>query len=178
MTELSLGRRLAVAAAGVACAAVLLRTQVGSSLITRGDDLARAGDVTGAVRAYTRATQFDSHSAAASDRLAFTLLMRRGRGDAARAFAIAGATLQVAPGDAALHADRGFAAERLGRWRDAERAFAAAADAARDPRYAHLAARMAQHSDDPAATRLHLHAALAIDPRYAPARAALHGLGG
>lgn len=171
-------RRVAVAAVSLGCAAVLFRGDVASALITRGDDVLRAGDVDGAVRAYTRAVRFDASSAAAADRLAFFLLVRRNAGDAARAYAVADGALTALPSEPVLLADRAFAAQRLGRWRGAEHDFAAAARIAHDARYAHLAARMALRVHDRTASREHLRRALAIDAAYAPARALLARLGG
>jgi regulator of sirC expression with transglutaminase-like and TPR domain len=124
-----------------------------------------------------RATRLDAASAVAADRLAFFLIVRRSAGDAARAYAIADAALAAVPNEPALLADRAFAAQRLGRWRAAERDFAGAAHHARDPRYAHLAARMALNVRDRAAASRHLHEALALEATYAPARALLARLG-
>ena len=170
-------RRIAVAVFSLTCAAVLFRGNVASALVTRGDDVLRAGDVDGAVRAYVRATQLDAGSAVAADRLAFFLLVRRNAGDAARAYAVADAALAAVPNEPALLADRAFAAQRLGRWRSAERDFFAAARTGHDPRYAHFAARMALRANDRAASRAHLRTALALDAAYAPARALLARLG-
>jgi tetratricopeptide (TPR) repeat protein len=174
MTVVPRLRRFGIAIAAVTLAAVLFKAQVASALVTRGDDLLRAGDVAGAVRCYSRATALDRASAVAADRLAFYLLVRRAEGDAATAFAVANRALGASPDDAALLADRALAAQRLRGWRDAERDFARAARAAHDPRYAHLAARMAERVHDRGAVRAHLLAALALDPAYGPARHALN----
>ncbi len=166
-------RRLAIAFAALALSALLFRTPVAQGLVTRGDDLYRAGDVSGAVGAYERALWLDPESAVAADRLAFLLLLRRAPGDAARAFAVADHALRSHSSDPALLADRGFSAARAARWRIAERDFAGAAIAAHDPRYAHLAARMAMRSGERERVRDDLRTALALDATYQPARALL-----
>jgi tetratricopeptide (TPR) repeat protein len=173
VTVLSRSRRVALALASLGLAAVLFRSEIATSLVTRGDDLLRAGDVDGAVRAYGRAVRLDARSAVAADRLAFFLLVRRANGDAARAYIVAADALRVVPDDPALLADRGFAAQRLARWRDAERDFLRAARLAHDPRYAHLAARDAARRGDARRARADLRFALALDQHYAPARALL-----
>jgi tetratricopeptide (TPR) repeat protein len=173
MMTISPLRRFGVALASLVCAAVLFRSNVASSLVTRGDDVLRAGDAGAAIRYYGRAVRVDFRSAVAADRLAFALLTRRQAGDAARAQDAADGALSATPRDPALLADRAFAARQLSRWLEAERDFAAAASLARDPRYAHLAAQMARRAGDRDSERAHLKAALAIDAAYAPARALL-----
>jgi tetratricopeptide (TPR) repeat protein len=177
MRPLSSVRRSAIAACSLAVAAVLFHGSVASALVTRGDDLMRSGDVDGAVRAYERAIQLDRGSAIAADRLAFYLLLRRKAGDAAAAFAVADAALEAFPGNSALHADRALAAARLARWHLAERDFVFAARADRDPRFAHLAARMAWRAHLSGLERADLELAVSLDRDYAPARALL-GSGG
>ena len=176
MTDIPTQRRLLIVLVSLSCAAILFRAQVASALITRGDDRLRTADVDGAIRSYNRAVVIDESSSVAADRLAFTLLLRRRNGDAARAYDVARAALQRKPGDSTLLIDRAFAAQRLGNWRAAERDFQTAADAAHDPRYAHLAARMALQRRDRSAARFDLRVALRVDHRYAPARAMLAAL--
>lgn len=176
MRRLTRPRRLGLAIVSCALATLLFRGTVASALVTRGDDLLRAGDLDGAGRAYQHAIGIDGRSALAADRLAFALLMRRRTGDARRAAAIAERALREAPGDPALLADRAFAEQRLARFSDAARDFVAAARAGRDPRYAHLAARMAERAHDPRTARADLRLALALDARYQPARVLLRRL--
>jgi tetratricopeptide (TPR) repeat protein len=166
-------RRIALALISLLCAALLFRGNVALALVARGDDLLGSGDLDGAARSYGRAIFFDRGAIVAADRLAFALWLRRRPGDARRGFDVASHALEYAPHNVVLLADRGFAAQRLGRWRDAESSFAAAAAIGHDPRYAHLAAHMARRAGDRAAERRHLRAALAIDRAYAPARALL-----
>lgn len=176
MTDIPLGRRVAIALVTLMLAAGLFRGQLATALVTRGDDASRNGDRTGAVRYYHRAFAIDSGSSRAADRLAFSLAMRRGRGDAQAAIDVATAALVRQPDDAALLADRGLAEQRLGRWRDAERDFAHAAVAGRDARYDHLAGRIALRLGDRVGARRFFRLALGRDPAFGPARVALAGL--
>ena len=173
MREISPIRRGAIALVSLTIAALLFRANIATAMVTRGDDLARAGNADRAIAFYRRALALDAGSPVAGDRLAFALVMRGASGDEPAAYRITDALLRTGPHDPSLLADRAFAAQRLRRWRDAERSFAEASRIARDPRYAHLAARMALRAHDPRAARRHLRDALALDPGYAPARAAL-----
>ncbi|MGD0473594.1 MAG: hypothetical protein ABSB70_10280 [Candidatus Velthaea sp.] len=173
MSAIPLGRRFAIAAVALSLAGGLFHGQLASALITRGDDALRAGDRVAAVRYYARALTLDPQSARAADRLAFYLAMRRQPGDAQAAIGVATNALARTLDDAALLADRGLAEQRLGRWRAAEHDFAAAGRAGRDPRYDHLAGRVAWRLGDVRDARRFFSVALVHDPAFAPARAAL-----
>jgi Flp pilus assembly protein TadD len=177
MTMIPPIRRVALAAVALAVSALLFHGTIASALVTRGDDLLRAGSTGSAIDAYARAVTWDPYSPVGPDRLAFALVLRRAPGDAKRAYVVADRALRTIPDDTTLHVDRGFAASRLTRWGDAERDFAWAARRAHDPRYAHLAARMAEREHETLREREDLHVALALDGRYAPARALLRRLG-
>lgn len=148
MRPLTPPRRVVVAAVSLCCCALLFRGNVATALVSRGDALLTSGDLSGAVRIYGRALRIAGNDADAADRLAFAFLLRRGPGDALRAYAAASTGLEAAPQDGRLWVDRGFASQRLSRWRDAEAAFLNAAAMTRDARYARLAARMASRAGD------------------------------
>ena len=168
-----LWRRAAIALVSLTLGRFLFAGQVADALVTRGDDAARGADPSAAVRYYRRALAFDAHSGSAADRLAFALDLRRTPGDARAAVDVASAALLGRPHDPALLADRAWAEETLRRWSSAEHDFARAATAGRDPRYAHLAARIAlAHGRRRDAAAL-FHQALGYDRHFEPARAAL-----
>jgi tetratricopeptide (TPR) repeat protein len=173
MTVIPLGRRAAIAAVALVLAGGLFHAQLAAAVLTRGDDALRIGDRAAAVRYYARALALDPHSSRAADRLAFYLAMRHRPGDTQAAIAVATTALARVPNDADLLADRGFAESRLGRWRVAESDFARAGIAGRDPRYDHLAGRVALRLGDVAGARRFFAAALIADPAFDPARAAL-----
>jgi tetratricopeptide (TPR) repeat protein len=143
------------------------------ALVTRGDDAQRSGDAAGSLRYYRRALVVDPGSAQAADRLAFALVAGRSAADSRAAIEIATAALRTSPNDTALLADRGLAEQHLGRWAQAERDFGVAGLVGHDPRYDHLAGRVALRRHDRAAARRYFARALAADPAFAPARAAL-----
>jgi len=176
VNALSVPRRIAIAVVSLGLAAIAFHGNVADALVTRGDERLGSGDIDGALRSYDRALHIDPRSAVAADRFAFFLLLRREPGDAERALQVTSDALRGAPRSTELLVDRGLAAARLGRWGSALRAFGAAAAVSRDPRFAHLAARMATHLRDLAAVRRYLNEALRFDPRYGPARAALRKL--
>ncbi len=176
MSAIPLGRRIAIAAVALIVAGVCFHGQMASALVTRGDDALRSGDQAAAMRYYYRALAIDPPSPTAADRIAFYLGTRHQPGDAQAAIEVATHALGWVPDDAALLADRGLSEQRLGRWRAAERDFGRAGAAGRDPRYDHLAGRVALRLGDVAEARRFFARALADDPAFDPARAALAAL--
>jgi tetratricopeptide (TPR) repeat protein len=170
VTVIPRARRLVCAALALASAALLFRGPLADALVTRGDDLLRAGDTAAALRVYARAVAVDPRASVAADRLAFFLALRHDRADALRAITVANAALQqtAAP---ELFADRAFAEMQLQRWRSAAHDFGTAGLLARDARYDHLAGRMALRTGDRVAARAYANQAVATDPGFAPARA-------
>ena len=77
MNPIPLWRRFAIAGVALVLAGGLFRGQLGTALVTRGDDAVRNGDRTGAVRYYTRALAIDPHSLRAADRLVGDVLETR-----------------------------------------------------------------------------------------------------
>lgn len=169
-------RKALVAASALAIAAVLFRAPIAAALVARGDELLAAAEPRGALSAYRRALTLDPGSGVAADRLAFWLLDVPDRGNALRALAVVDAAIAHGARSAELYADRGLAAARLRRWDAAEADLRHAALLARDPRYAHLSARMAERAGDRARVRSDLAIALELDPRYAPSRALLRAV--
>jgi len=165
-----------LAVGALAVAFFLFHDQLAAAVVTRGDDALRTGDVDTAIRLYIRATQLDSRSSVAADRLAFHLALQHDRSKAQLAVSVATRALREAPFEPALFADRAFAELQQRAWRGAERDFDRAGRLAHDARYEHFAARMALRSGDREAAKRYARLALADDPAFAPARALLRYL--
>lgn len=169
-------RRLLLAGLALGIAFALFRGQLGAAVVTRGDDVLRAGDVAGAIRLYERASRLDPGSIIAADRLAFHLALRHDGAGAQQAIAVANRALVAGGPAAGLFVDRAFAELQLQHWRAAESDFARAGGLAHDARYEHFAARMALRSADRAAARRYELTALADAPGFPPARTLLAAL--
>jgi tetratricopeptide (TPR) repeat protein len=138
-----LPRRVFCAVFALCVAFALLRSPLAESIVTRGDDALRAGDVATAVRSYRKALTLDPGSLVAADRLAFQLALRHRSADAQAAVRIASQALRLHPGSVPLLADRAFAHLQLHHWSAAQADFQSAGTLAADPRYRSLAAQLA-----------------------------------
>jgi tetratricopeptide (TPR) repeat protein len=169
-------RRLLLAGLTLALAFVLFHGQLAAAVVTRGDDALRGGDLSTALRLYSRAVALDPHSPVAADRLAFHLALRHDRQNARAAVAVASRALSINASEPGLFVDRAFAEVQLRDWHASERDFDRAGALAHDPRYEHFAGRMALRSGDRLAAKRYARRALVDDPAFAPARAMLRSL--
>lgn len=176
MTALAPVRRASCAAISIAIAALLFHGPLAASVVTRGDDALRGGDLATALRSYRKALMLDPSSAIAADRLAFHLALVHSPVAAASAIAIASDALRLHPRDSSLLADRGFGELQLRAWRAARADFTRAGSLGNDARYDYLAARLALRLADLAGARSAAARAEHDDPAFVPARSLLASL--
>lgn len=151
---------------------MLLRGQISSALVVRGDDYDVRGQMQDATRMYKRAIAFDSSNEIAVDRLCFKEAITHRPALVTDAIENATRYLQWHPRSVSIRADRALANEIAKRYSDAERDFEAAAQddhQARTYTFAGFAALRAGHRNHAAAL---FSRAEAIDPAFVPA---LHG---
>jgi tetratricopeptide (TPR) repeat protein len=170
---MSLGRRVAVVVTALVVAAVVLRPQLSSALLTRGDTLAYWGYRQEARRAYERALAFDASNGAAADRLVFDSAVSGDRDAIGEGVAAATRFLALQPHDAAVLMDRAFCYQHLGAYELAADDFYSAGVIARDARALMFAALDKRRLRDDVGSRRLLREAVAVDPRFVPAARAL-----
>lgn len=170
---MSLTRRTVLVLIAVAISAVLLRAQISSALLTRGDTFAFYGAQSDARDAYARALLLDRDNAVAADRLVFALAFSKRRTNVERAVTIASRFLSSHPNDVKLLMDRALSLQHLGRLTQARADFVRAGLLARDPRALFFGALDASRTRDIAGMQRLLRMAVAFDPGFVPARRAL-----
>jgi tetratricopeptide (TPR) repeat protein len=170
---LTRARRMAVAAAALALATCLFRSQVASALVVRGDDFLYRNDAPAAQTRYERALALNGSDATAIDRIAFLGMQQRTRRSLRRAVAVASSYLTSHPNDAVILADRGLCYLIARDYALARPDFERAAAILRDPRYFTFAGWAAWRAHDPQRARRLWADALSIDNKFSPARAAL-----
>ena len=170
--ELSLPRRLLVAAIGLGLAALLFRSAIADGLVTRGDELLVAASLERAQVYYARALRIDA-SPIAAERFAFAGLMRHTRSALRDAIGVANGALDRMPGDTALLVDRALARIALGEYGaaclDFQRLGAATGNAA----YYEFAAQAARRAGARNTARRLFERVLRLNPHFAAARRAL-----
>ncbi len=170
------GRRCGLVAVAIALATMLLRPQISSALVTRGDDLSYSGDPTRSREMYARALLADPRNRIAADRYAFSAMMSHQMPLLLVAIAELDRALAREPHDLALRMDRGLCEQAAHRFPDAVRDFAYVGRRAHDPRALTFAALDVESADRRRA-RAYLIEAASFHPRFAPAVRDLHRLG-
>jgi tetratricopeptide (TPR) repeat protein len=163
-------RRLALTLLAATIAAVLLRTQLSSALVTRGDALAYWGLQDAARSAYEKALFFDPRNGVATDRFGFSASMTRDSSVLRRCVSVASRYLTKAPGDAAVLMDRALCFQHQRSLGPAIRDFCRAGKASRDARAYMFAALDERALHRSAEARQLLEEALAVNPQFLPAR--------
>ena len=169
-------RKGSVAMLAVALAAMLLRPQLSSALVSRGDDLAYAGNAVRARAMYRRARAFDRSNGIAEDRLIFAELMTHDRSRIRIAVADASVYLSRVPSDVTIRMDRALGYQMLKAYDAASRDFARVGEATRDARSLTFAGIDALHAGKEERARVWLLEALRLAPRDEPARRALRSV--
>ncbi len=171
--EFSRCRRFAVAFAAIACAAVLLRTQIAEAMVIRGDDCLYRGQTLRALEHYRRAVTIAPLLEAAADRYVFLSVQMHTPASLASGISVANAYLSVRSSDAALLSDRALCYLHERRYELAQADFERAARASASATSYVFAGWAAERSGSANTARLLWKAALRIDPRNVSALAAL-----
>ncbi len=162
-------RRAAVAFVGIALSALLLRPQISSALVVRGDDLNYRGNAESARRLWQRAISWDANDREAVDRLCFSEIMSHSPEMLAKSVATATAYLARHRDDSIVLADRALAFELLKKFSLAEADFSRAGKLTRDPQTLTFGGFAALHAGDRIAARRLFTEATRVDARYVPA---------
>jgi len=159
-------RKVAVVGCALTISAMVLRPQVSSALVTRGDDLAYRGDAARARMMYARALALDTNNLAALDRFAFSAMMSHDRLQVSLAIPLLNPVLARHPSEVNLRLDRALCEQALNRRADAARDFEYIGLRTRDARALTFAAL---DTNDRTRARALLDRAIAYDPRFIPA---------
>ena len=173
MTAIPLYRRILSIAIALALATCLLRAQISSALVVRGDDFSVRGDATRAARYYSRALWFDERDGVAIDRLAFAAVMTHRPVRMLAALTLVSKYLKAVPNDRAVLMDRAMTEDSLGAYGAAERDYARLGALASDARAYTFAGFGALHSGSLARARIWWKRAVALDPHFLPPQRAL-----
>jgi len=148
VTDISIARRIGIAATATFACGAIFHSQLSIALVTRGDTALASGGVSRATAYYERALRLDPSSKVAADRLAFCTFETHSEASLLRAAAVASAALREHPGDADLLVDRALSFQALHRFGEATADFERAATATHDRRYAIFAAWDARRAGD------------------------------
>jgi tetratricopeptide (TPR) repeat protein len=173
MSEIAVGRRLLLCGIALCVGALLVRPQISSALVVRGDEMTMRANIPRALEFYRRAIWFDSSNGVAVDRFAFTAMMSHDRQDIGAAVAMTTTNLHRDPENRVLLFDRAMCERILDRQAQAERDFANLGRLARDPQAYTFAGFAAQRMGQSARAQRWWRLALSIRPSFVPAIRAL-----
>lgn len=162
--------RVALTVVAIACSLVLLRGQLSSALVTRGDALAYWGVRDEARLMYARALFFDDTNGVAADRYVFDAALSKNAVVLRDGVTVASAYLARVPDDGAVLMDRAMCYQHEGSLKAAIPDFERAGRYDRDPRALMFAALDERASHHRPRARLLLRAAIALDHNFGPAR--------
>lgn len=171
--QLTRSRRIWVAFVALGLAGWLLAPQISDALVVRGDDLMYRNAFEDALTHYERALRIDRTNTSATDRIVFIGMEMRTPKSLRRSVDVATAYLAERPNDGAILADRALCYLILRQYGLALLDFERAGALQRDPQYFVFAGWAAKHQHNLRGARALWAQALAIDPRYIPARRAL-----
>ncbi len=177
MTAIPLWRRLALSVFALMISALLLRGQLSSAIVLRGDQEAYVGHDARANALYLRALYVDPHNAVAVDRFAFGSLSGHRPAFMRRGIVVASQYLSRTPRDTTVLMDRALLEEALDRFADAERDFSRVASLRGSAQAYTFAGFAALRAGDRRGAVAYWHGAAKIDASYAPARMALARMG-
>ena len=163
-------RRVGLIMIALVLSSVLLRSQLASALVTRGDDLVFWGNERAALAKYEIAVRIDPSSAAAADRFAFTAIRMHQPALLRRAVRFIDIALAPRASDPMLGLDRALCLHALGSYAEAAAAFSAVGVRTRDARALMFAALDLERIHRGAEARSLLKSAVALDPGFMPAR--------
>lgn len=163
-------RKVAIVIISLSISCALLRTQLSSALVTRGDALAYWGDQNEARAAYKKALFFDPLNGVAADRYAFSASMTSDRQILESCVAVASTYLLRAPDNSAILMDRALCYQHQRFLAAAIKDFSRVGETARDARAFMFAALDERVLHQSLRARRLLRKAVLVDPQFLPAR--------
>lgn len=163
------GRQALVVAFACTVSGLVLRPALSSALVSRGDALTFQGQTRHALAVYSRAIALDGNDAVALDRYLFSALLVHDDGALREAVAAGERYMRRHPQALSVEFDVALDEQRLHRYGAAAAHFEATGSRTHDPAAFVFAALDVAASQPARAIRL-LHAALRMDPAFAPAR--------
>ena len=177
MRAIPVWRRLALSAFALMISTLLLRGQISSAIVLRGDQEAYVGNGAHANALYLRALYVDPHNAVAVDRFAFGSLSGHRPAIMRHGLRVASRYLSEAPRDTIVLMDRALLEEALARFADAKRDFGRVASLRGSAQAYTFAGFAALRAGDRKGAVAYWRVAARIDASYLPARIALTRVG-